>query len=172
MSSPRTPASRTCAPSTTPGSPPSTSRATRAGTWCAATTAPTSSTAAHPGPAESCRRCLSVRNPVGPSRFAALRSSLRKGKHMGIRIGRALAAIVIAGLMLGASNAAPLEGRGAAGEPTDAVSAHAFAALAGTVGGILAAQEARAAYRRQANPHYLAPYPAPYYPYALGYPYW
>ena len=75
-----------------------------------------------------------------------------------VSVRRALTAIAIAGLMLGASDAAPQEARGAASTSVDAVATHAFAAVAATVGGIVAAREARMAYRHQANPHYLAPY--------------
>jgi hypothetical protein len=47
---------------------------------------------------------------------------------------------------------------------------HALAAIAGTMDGITAARDARRAYR--GDPSYAAPYPAPYYPYPNGYPYW
>jgi hypothetical protein len=52
---------------------------------------------------------------------------------------------------------------------------HAFGAIAGTIGGIIAANEARRAYRRYYyDPYYAAPYPGPYSPYPYGYadPYW
>ena len=62
-----------------------------------------------------------------------------------VSYGRTLAVTALAALMLGA-------------------------VAAGTVDGIAAAREARRAYRR--DPAYVAPYPAPYYPYPNGYPYW
>jgi hypothetical protein len=56
----------------------------------------------------------------------------------------------------------------------NAAALHAFGAIAGTIGGIIAANEARRAYRRYYyDPYYYAaPHPYGPYPYAYGHPYW
>jgi hypothetical protein len=91
---------------------------------------------------------------------------------------RTLAAITVAVLILGAAAAAAgVGGRGSAGATPDGwrgvlggAAGHALAAMAATVDGIAAGREARRAYRR--DPSYVPPFPAPYYPYPNGYPYW
>jgi hypothetical protein len=118
--------------------------------------------------------------------------SAAKGNDMCIGRGRTLAAVTMAGLLLGAIDGTPGGASGSSStsaglkqtgsQPVGArkghvtfggaAAAHAYAAIAGTVGGIMAAQEARRAYRRDLNRYYVAPYPAPYYPYPHGYPYW
>src|SRR5262245_5649977 len=104
---------------------------------------------------------------------------------MSMSHARTLAAITLSALMLGAivgtaggagssraaSGTAPGDGhqaswRSAIGE----VAGHARAAVAGTIEGVAAARDARRAYR--GDPAYAAPFPAPYYPYPNGYPYW
>ena len=97
--------------------------------------------------------------------------------------GRTLAAATLTVLILGAVAGAAVSAGGArtasSTEPgyrdtwrnvLGDAAGHALAAVAGTVDGVTASREARRAYR--GDPSYVPPFPAPYYPYPNGYPYW
>jgi hypothetical protein len=102
---------------------------------------------------------------------------------LSVSYGRTLAAATLTILILGAVAGAAVSAGGARttsgtepgyqdtwrGVLGDAAG-HALAAVAGTVDGVAANREARRAYRR--DPSYVSPFPAPYYPYPNGYPYW
>jgi hypothetical protein len=93
-------------------------------------------------------------------------------KGLSVSYARTLVAITLAALMLGAVAGAAASGgdRATWRDALDRAAGHAVAAIATTVDGVAAARDARRAYR--GAPSYVPPYPAPYYPYPNGYPYW